>query len=114
MKRILIACAALLLVMSCSHDSSPTAPAAINGKATITVVDSATNAGIAGVTIEVRREKDGPVITSTTTNASGVAEIAFSSAVWLRVLPPAGYANDADTLLQAGTVVALRVTLTKQ
>jgi hypothetical protein len=92
MKRVLLSCVALLVVASCSEDSSPTAPIVSTGKLIVMVIESGTNAGIANATIELRKTEDGPVVISGKTNALGVFEIAVQpGAYWTSVVPPAGY-----------------------
>jgi len=121
MKRALIACVALLVVASCSEDSSPTAPIAATGNLIVIVLESGTNAGIANATIELRKTEDGPVVISGKTNASGVCEIAVQpGAYWTRVVPPAGYSYSGGVPRAAlltftpGQTAGMTVLLAKQ
>jgi hypothetical protein len=122
MKRVLISWAALLVVVSCSEVSLPTEPTVTTGKVIATVRDSATGAGIANVTVEVRRSETGPLAFNGTTNASGIAEIVVPpGGYWVYVVPPAGYsyggfteAKSVQLGVGAGRVAGLTVTLSKQ
>ncbi len=116
-----MACVALLIIASCSEDSSPTAPIAAAGNLIVIVLESGTNAGIPNATIELRKTEDGPVVISGKTNASGVCEIAVQpGAYWTRVVPPAGYAYPGAVpqakllTLSAGQTAGMTVLLAKQ
>ena len=121
MKRAFLSLVALLLVASCSEDSSPTAPIVSTGQLIVMVLESGLNAGIANATVELRKTEDGPVVLSGKTNASGLFEIAVQpGAYWTRVVPPAGYsysgAAPRDTLLTftPGQTAGMTILLSKQ
>ena len=92
MKKLLISCIALLLILSCSKMSTPTEPVLGSGKLIATVTDAASHAGIPNVTVEVRHTETSPVFMTGMTNAAGVSELTLpAGSYWVRVVPPAGY-----------------------
>ena len=118
MKRILIACAALLLVASCSRDSSPTAPAsATSAKLIALAVDAASNAGIPNVNVTLTRKDNGMTMMATT-DASGKAVFTAPSGDYaLHVDVPAGYGLRSligDIQLSTQQVVTITIGLAKQ
>jgi hypothetical protein len=121
MKRVLLCCVALLTIVSCSKYDSPTAPAPGRGQLTVTVVDAATKAGIANVTIEVRQTSGGPVLYTAVTNASGVAGLTVpAGSYWVSAVAPPGYSSGAvttDARMQltvvAGESVAVTISIPK-
>ena len=92
MKKLLISCIALLLILSCSKMSTPTEPVLGTGRLIATVTDASSHAGIPDVTVEVRHTETGPVFMTGMTNAAGVSELTVpAGSYWVRVVPPAGY-----------------------
>ncbi|HEY8181758.1 MAG TPA: hypothetical protein VII32_05925 [Thermoanaerobaculia bacterium] len=72
--------------------STPTEPFLGTGRLVTTVLDAASQAGLANVTVELRHDLSGPVVMTATTNASGISDITLpAGGYWVRVVPPAGY-----------------------
>lgn len=122
MKKLLIPCVALLLVLSCSKMSTPTEPVLGTGKLIATVTDAASHAGIANVTVEVRHSETSPVFMTGMTNASGVSELTVpAGSYWVRIVPPAGYGfaggradlAGAQVPIDAGGTAAVTVPLSR-
>ena len=119
MKKILIACAALLLVASCSKDSSPTAPAsATSAKLIAMTVDVASGAGIPNVNVTLTRKDNGMTMTATT-DASGKAVFTAPAGDYvLRIDLPAGYGLrspvDGEIQLESEKVATITISLAKQ
>src|SRR5438477_6563009 len=83
----------ILLLAACSKWSTPKEP--IRGSRTLTAaaVDGGSKAGIAGVTIEVRRADTGALVATLTTDASGAAQVVVPAGAYtLRIVPPNGFA----------------------
>lgn len=123
MKRALICCTALLIVLSCSRMSSPTEPVTGTGKLVVTVHEDGSSVGIGNVTIEIRQEENGPIVMTGMTSASGVFEIFLPARTyWVRVVPPAGYsfaAGKAELLgnsipVAAGGTSGITLSLSRQ
>lgn len=115
MRRALLVLA-VLLIASCKAEQSPTAPPLGTGTLKATVVDAATKSGVANVSIEISR--GGTVVRTVTTDASGMAEISLPEGAYsVRIVPPAGYVNVAETstefALAAGTTASLTAMLSK-
>ena len=122
MKRILIACAALLLVAGCSKDSSPTAPIATTGKLTVRVIDVQTQAGVANAAVQLTRTGPSPLTMGATTDASGRAAFVVTPGFYtIHVTPPDGYTgnpfqSDGTTgvTIAAGMEITVTLGLAKQ
>ena len=122
MKAFLASCIALLILGSCSKAISPTEPTATNGKLIVTVVDTASGSGVAGVTVEIRKAPAGPVAFTAVTDARGTVGIVVPAGTyWVDTIVPAGYSPAASTLatqaqltVRAGETAAVTISVAKQ
>jgi hypothetical protein len=116
--RRLVVFSILLLAAACSKLSTPTEPILGSGTLTATAVDVGSNAGIAGVAVEVRRADTDPLVATLTTDASGAAQVVVPAGAYrLRIVPPNGFAvravANSEVMIVSGGTAGITVILSK-